>query len=198
MAASSKRQSVPGSACGGGRGVRWAQWATIGALLSLLLIPGGLASGHVVTPSVPVPPASAEHHLPPTSSPGGLVTPTGGVGAPPAPATETAGPAPGHHSIPIPFPPVARPVTPSPHGFGPLPTVVDPTAYYTAEPAPMGLTDFGVASSGSGYTYSTSRFLATAQIHSWATSTCGGCGYGGGYVSLQLNVVVVLTHLGST
>jgi hypothetical protein len=57
----------------------------------------------------------------------------------------------------------------------------------------MGIGDFGVTATGTGYTYATSRFLATAQIRSWTTS-----GSGGSAASMQLNVVVVLTNHGTT
>jgi hypothetical protein len=61
----------------------------------------------------------------------------------------------------------------------------------------MGVGDFGVSNAGSGYTYSTTQFLGTSLVRSWTTQTCGTCGAGGNYVSMQLNVVVVFTH-GST
>ncbi|HTT25446.1 MAG TPA: thermopsin family protease, partial [Thermoplasmata archaeon] len=87
--------------------------------------------------------------------------------------------------------PLDRPVAPPSRGFAPVGLAVNPKALYSAEPAPMGIGDFGVTSSGSGYTYSTSRFLGTARIGTMAANASGG---GGGWISLQLNVVLELTH----
>ncbi len=43
---------------------------------------------------------------------------------------------------------------------------VDPTLYYTQEPAPMGIADFGIGPKGVPYVYNTSAFLGEITIHS--------------------------------
>jgi hypothetical protein len=62
-------------------------------------------------------------------------------------------------------------------------SAVNPTQYYTHEPAPMGITDFGVGPGGSPYYYNTTSFLGTVQINSLRV-------YGpyGTNMSFQLNV----------
>jgi hypothetical protein len=71
-------------------------------------------------------------------------------------------------------------------------SVVDPYMAYSVEPAPMGVGDFGVNANDAAYSYSTSRFLATAHIGSLSTTdTYGDC-----WSSFQLNVVLGL-HSGS-
>ncbi|MDG6908569.1 MAG: thermopsin [Nitrososphaerota archaeon] len=54
---------------------------------------------------------------------------------------------------------------------------------YSSEPAPMGIADYGVGSSGA-YQYSTSSFLGVAQIHSLQTQNSTG----DPTMSIQLNV----------
>ena len=61
------------------------------------------------------------------------------------------------------------------------------TFYLTSEPAPIGITDYGLGSSGA-YRYNTSAFLGTAQISSLVTSAPTSSG--GPNMTLQLNVVL--------
>jgi hypothetical protein len=53
-----------------------------------------------------------------------------------------------------------------PHGRRAAATsaVINPEMLYTAEPAPMGINDFGVDSLGNGYRYTTTEFLGIASI----------------------------------
>jgi Thermopsin len=85
----------------------------------------------------------------------------------------------------------APPVSAPPHPLG----VVDPFLARTSEPAPMGITDFGVTSGGTGtvgYTYSTPEWWADANIsHLWANDGSNTSGHSS--VGFQLNVVVKLS-----
>lgn len=83
-------------------------------------------------------------------------------------------------SGPVPLPPTHI------HPLGVVvPGVVDPTAGYSAEPAPMGLGDFGVGEDGAPYTYGTSEFLGN---FSWTSLNIT---YGGdSQFTDQLNVVL--------
>ncbi|MCI4358655.1 MAG: thermopsin family protease [Thermoplasmata archaeon] len=84
--------------------------------------------------------------------------------------------------------PVASPA--GAHGGTGAPASVNPYASYGSEPAPMGLGDVGVGSSGSVYSYSTSAFRATAHIASFSSFSSQN----GNWSSLQLNVVVVMSR----
>lgn len=66
-----------------------------------------------------------------------------------------------------------------------------PALAFGAEPAPMGIADFGLNGSGTSYSYSTPRFLGTAQIRSISTYGAPIDEYS---VTFQLNVVLVLTR----
>jgi hypothetical protein len=77
-------------------------------------------------------------------------------------------------------------------GARPIAAAVNPKSLYSSEPAPMGVGDFGL-SSGTPYTYTTSQFLGQDRIIQASDSA----GSGGSAFTLQLNVVLVLTH-GST
>lgn len=70
---------------------------------------------------------------------------------------------------------------------------VNPEQYYTAEPAPMGVADFGVGASDQPYTYNTSQFLAN---FSWQSLNFRG--NTSTEFTVQLNVVLVFTDSGST
>ncbi|MCI4331981.1 MAG: thermopsin [Thermoplasmata archaeon] len=72
---------------------------------------------------------------------------------------------------------------------------VDPYAHYASEPAPMGITDFGVYPDGTGYTYSTSTFVGTATFHKFSAYTSAIGAYESG---LQLNVVLYFDVGGTT
>ncbi len=71
---------------------------------------------------------------------------------------------------------------------------VDPFGYYSSEPAPVGVGDFGISSTGAAYTYNTTRFLATAHFGSWNAGPANVSTGNGNFTTIQLNVVVVLTH----
>ncbi|MCI4325217.1 MAG: thermopsin family protease [Thermoplasmata archaeon] len=66
---------------------------------------------------------------------------------------------------------------------------------YTREPAPMGVTDFGVTPNWTGYAYATPEFQASATIHSLVASSSGSAGTDMGF---QLNVEDVVAGGGST
>ncbi len=62
--------------------------------------------------------------------------------------------------------------------------VIDPNASYTSEPAPMGITDYGVTPSGVGYSYATPVVQGSATIDSFAVAD----GSSGTNMTFQLNV----------
>lgn len=72
---------------------------------------------------------------------------------------------------------------------------VNPYAHYASEPAPMGITDFGVWPNGSGYAYTTSTFLGIARFHNFSTYTAA---FGTSQSGLQLNVVLYFSDGGAT
>jgi hypothetical protein len=90
--------------------------------------------------------------------------------------------------------PVSPPRIPNAkHGINPgVAGVVDPTSGYSAEPAPMGIGDFGVSSTGVAYTYGTSAFLGTFY---WSSENIGGSGNA---FTIQLNVVLKFVQGGQT
>jgi Thermopsin len=81
-------------------------------------------------------------------------------------------------------------------------TGVDPYAYYSAEPAPMGIADFGVDDNLTPYSYVTTEFLGTAAIRSLQTYNgslyddpeCPGLADDGS--ALQFNVVLTFSSGG--
>jgi PKD repeat protein len=73
-----------------------------------------------------------------------------------------------------------------------LPAKVNPNAIYSAEPAPMGLGDFGLTAGGSPYTYYTDRFEAGAHLGSLSIGPVSAST--GNYTSFQLNVVVTMSQ----
>ncbi|MCI4335682.1 MAG: thermopsin family protease [Thermoplasmata archaeon] len=98
--------------------------------------------------------------------PGLPVSPSAGVPSGGAPYEETAPALAGPHGHPVPteFPPTRSLGVPSTR------FAVDPTAYYTSEPAPMGIADFGVnPASGAGYRYATTEFWGVTDISSLST-----------------------------
>jgi hypothetical protein len=74
-----------------------------------------------------------------------------------------------------------------------VPATVNPTALYNAEPAPMGIGDFGVGQSGHPYTYNTTEFLGN---FSWKTLTIDDSG--NTEFTDQLNVVLQFTQGATT
>ena len=179
------------------RGAGWAVTVAVGAAVFLMLIPTG-AGGGDPTASIPASPPGGSAMLSPSAEASAYASHV------PLPASRSPSPAPDphggsrHHPAPIYFPPAEKMLGPPGARFTPIPEVVNPTYYYSTEPAPMGEADFGLTATGTGYTYSTPRFLGTAQIRSWSSTTCSTCGAGGGNVSIQLNVVLVLSDKGVT
>ncbi|HTT26129.1 MAG TPA: thermopsin, partial [Thermoplasmata archaeon] len=82
-------------------------------------------------------------------------------------------------------PPIHRPGTPPS-------ATVNPELLYAAEPAPMGIDDFGVDSSGNGYRYTTSEFLGIAEIRTLQVDnpSLGGDEY---MLTIQQNVCLEFT-----
>ena len=76
-------------------------------------------------------------------------------------------------------------------GFGPVAQTVNPYAYETNEPAPMGIADYGIVRSGAGTEYNTTDFLGTATIGSVLTNNAS-LPYAHEF-TLQLNVNLLLT-----
>ncbi|HEY6238171.1 MAG TPA: thermopsin family protease, partial [Thermoplasmata archaeon] len=82
-----------------------------------------------------------------------------------------------------------------PGAVHPSSTHVDPFAYLTSEPAPMGIADFGVTGvTGDvrAYSYDTRVFQGNVRVDSLLTS-----GGGGSSMTFQLNTVLVLSHGGT-
>ena len=116
-------------------------------------------------------PVGAVRSTPPTASM--VVTPTTSLAS--------------HPHLPA-FPPVHV------HPIGvPAPDAVNPTAYYSSEPAPMGIGDFGIGAGGNPYTYSTSEFLGN---FSWQTLNLQESG--NTQFTDQLNVVLQFVQNGIT
>ncbi len=63
--------------------------------------------------------------------------------------------------------------------------------YYTAEPAPMGIADYGIGYNGSAYNYSTSSFLGNVTIRSISMVSPALGSY---EISIQLNLNLVFSH----
>jgi hypothetical protein len=82
--------------------------------------------------------------------------------------------------------PLPRPHSPE-QGSASGTTSVNPAWGYTSEPAPMGIADFGVTGSLVPYSYSTTEFVATANI----TSLEGDSSQSGKVDGFQLNDVVI-------
>lgn len=72
--------------------------------------------------------------------------------------------------------------------------IIDPNLSYGAEPAPMGITDFGVTPNWTGYAYATPMFEANATIGSLTASSTGA----GTALGFQLNAEDVVTGGGHT
>ncbi|MCI4366144.1 MAG: thermopsin family protease [Thermoplasmata archaeon] len=110
-------------------------------------------------------------------------------GPPPAPAT-----APVHGDLRA--LPAAIPLHPPAHRPAMLHRdSVNPYAFYASEPAPMGITDFGVNATGGGYTYQSSAFYGLTTIHKLATFSPGA---GSNALSIQLNIVLTFTVGGTS
>jgi hypothetical protein len=73
-----------------------------------------------------------------------------------------------------------------------LPAKVNPNSIYSAEPAPMGVGDFGLTAGGTPYTYYTDRFEASAHLGSLAIGPVSAST--GNFTSFQLNVVVTMSR----
>ncbi|MCI4350208.1 MAG: thermopsin [Thermoplasmata archaeon] len=75
----------------------------------------------------------------------------------------------------------------------PRPSAVSPYTFHTTEPAPAGVTDYGVDAAQNPYYYSTSMFQASASIRSLLTYK-SGAGTAAYDMTFQLNVVLHLTN----
>jgi hypothetical protein len=64
---------------------------------------------------------------------------------------------------------------------------VNPYGFYSIEPAPMGITDFGVNGTGGGYTYQTSEFYGVTTIHKLSVYNPA---ISSAQLTIQLNVVL--------
>ena len=76
-------------------------------------------------------------------------------------------------------------------------SIVNPVEFYTREPAPMGIADFGVtgpAPSGSAYEYSTGSFQGQAVVRSLSVTISGTTSK---VTAFELNAVVVLQRDGT-
>ena len=71
---------------------------------------------------------------------------------------------------------------------------IDPNGTYSSEPAPVGITDFGVTPGGAGYAYSTPVIQASATLTSLFDSSTSA----GNSLTLQLNVEDVISGGGHT
>jgi Thermopsin/PEGA domain len=110
-----------------------------------------------------------------------VVPPANALGSSVDAATSPRAPAPSS-------PPALRPDSGSTGG-------IDPYSLYLGEPAPMGITDYGVLSAdGAWYRYATPEVLGTADLHSLRAYNSE---YRTNLDALQLNANVVLTN-GST
>jgi hypothetical protein len=79
----------------------------------------------------------------------------------------------------------------------PQPSIVNPVKYYTKEPAPMGIADFGVTGTSPGataYEYSSSSFQGQATVRSLSVSISGTSSK---VTAFELNAVVVLQRNGT-
>ncbi len=76
----------------------------------------------------------------------------------------------------------------APPVLSPRRSAVNPFSYYTKEPAPMGLSDFGVNGSGAAYNYSTTRFVGTVTARALTVSSVENL------TAFQLNAVAVLVN----
>ncbi len=78
---------------------------------------------------------------------------------------------------------------------GAMPFQVSPTALYSNEPAPMGISDFGYSTVGGAYKYNTTSFLGTFQLNSLSTynSSTGNTGS-----SVQLNLMLNFSFSGQS
>ncbi|MCI4331234.1 MAG: thermopsin family protease [Thermoplasmata archaeon] len=73
---------------------------------------------------------------------------------------------------------------------------VNPSAFYSAEPAPVGIADYGVDGSGGGYSYNTTTFFGDLQFGTVSTRN-SSLAYGREF-TIQLNVVLQFTRGAST
>src|SRR5579871_2938103 len=105
--------------------------------------------------------------------------------SPPDLLVRPAGPVP--RELPPAHPPTAPRLTPR--------ATVNPNMLYTGEPAPMGITDFGIDNHGNGYTYSTSAIEGVTYLRNFSVYNAND-----GLptvVSIQLNVVLQFSQGGS-
>jgi hypothetical protein len=112
--------------------------------------------------------------------------------------TATPGPSTGPDPMAVNAPRTAD--DPSPHtvhDLRPHPAIIDPLSYYTREPAPMGISDFGVTGTGAGasaYAYSSPSFQGQATVRSLSVSISGSSSK---VTAFELNAVIVLQRDGT-
>jgi hypothetical protein len=73
---------------------------------------------------------------------------------------------------------------------------VNPAAFYNAEPAPIGIADYGVDGTGAGYGYNTTTFVGELQFGNISTRNAS-LAYGREF-TIQLNVVLEFRHGATT
>ena len=101
----------------------------------------------------------------------------------PGPSHGVLGLAADHRVLPSPF---RAPATPFELRLSAGP--VNPQGSYSAEPAPMGVADFGIDGQGQPYSYSTSTFVGTTNITSLKANDMGNPSAGN--VAFELNTVL--------
>ncbi|HEV2166727.1 MAG TPA: thermopsin family protease, partial [Thermoplasmata archaeon] len=113
------------------------------------------------------------------AAPAGLHAPSVGQAAPEAPTPRTPA-----------LIPAAEPFVRSAAGplDRPLAGPVNPQGTYSAEPAPMGVADFGIDGSGAPYSYSTSTFLGIANLTALKANDVANPSVGN--VAFELNTVL--------
>jgi len=124
-----------------------------------------------------------------------MVVLSGAVAAIPLDPPGSSGPA--AAPAPVPISPRSGPVPIPPAHVRSLeivpPDSVDPTGGYSAEPAPMGIADFGVGHGGVAYSYNTTEFLGN---FTWQKLNINGSA--GTSFTDQLNVVLKFVQEGVT
>ncbi|MBX8644839.1 MAG: thermopsin family protease [Thermoplasmata archaeon] len=75
---------------------------------------------------------------------------------------------------------------------------VNPFLYYSSEPAPMGVADFGIGANGNPYEYQTDAFLGVVNITSLSTYNSSFPAGSRHWMSFQMNVVLEFSYGGNT
>jgi hypothetical protein len=161
------------------------RWARVGAVILVGLAIGLPSAGLIGAPRAAVAPgANASVHALSTAP-----QPVTLRSASPANAGSASGGDPGTPLLWLGGPRSRVVPAPSAPGTAVGPQSVNPYAFYSSEPAPMGLGDFGIGSSGASYSYATSAFEGSARIDTYSAVGNGGTNF----TTFQLNVVVVMS-----